>query len=135
MYILSARGKQKIELDLIPEEVTVPPAAARVMRGGLSFALPEASPARRAMFGAMPDPLAEASPVQRAKRAFFYLGRVRGNVGPARLAPAREPPARVAVFQERATGLIRVVYQEIVIRFKPDVPHRTRRAILKKHYL
>ena len=34
------------------------------------------------------------------------------------------------VFEDRATGLLRVVHREVVIRFKPAVPERRRRAIL-----
>ncbi|HEX3553376.1 MAG TPA: S8 family serine peptidase [Thermoanaerobaculia bacterium] len=36
----------------------------------------------------------------------------------------------LVVFEDRETGLLRVVHHEVVIRFKPAVPERRRRAIL-----
>jgi subtilisin family serine protease len=40
------------------------------------------------------------------------------------------PPA--AIFQETATGLLRVVHCELVVRFRPAVPEQLRRAILRQ---
>lgn len=110
MHILSAT-KNRIELDLLPEG----PAAGIVEAPSI------------AALGAF----AEASPITRASRAFFDLGRRRGKA-PRSISETGPPPA---VFRERATGLLRTVYREVVLRFKPEVVERTRRAILKRHGL
>ncbi len=47
--------------------------------------------------------------------------------------PQQGPPP--TVFQETGSGLLRVVYREMVIRFQPRVSGRRRRDILKRHGL
>jgi subtilisin family serine protease len=71
-----------------------------------------------------------ASPyITDAARAFFEMDPQRGSVRARRLR-AGPPPA---VFRERDTGMLRMVYREAVIRFRDRVPSRTRRAILGRH--
>jgi hypothetical protein len=108
MHILSA-GKQRITLDL----VTKPPAEFSAVQ-----------PA-----GAGPGAFAETSSVARASRAFFEIGRLAGK----RAVPEAKPGPPPAVFRERATGLVRTVYHEIVLRFHAKVPDRRRRQILSTH--
>jgi hypothetical protein len=42
---------------------------------------------------------------------------------------AGPPPV---AFRERASGLLQIVYQEIVVRFDPATPERRRRGILRR---
>jgi subtilisin family serine protease len=60
---------------------------------------------------------AETSSVARACRAFFEIGRTRAQPAPA-------------LFRERETGLLRTVYREIVVRFRPRTTRARRRQIL-----
>jgi subtilisin family serine protease len=39
------------------------------------------------------------------------------------------------IFREAASGLIRVAYRELVIRFQPRLPRKLRQALLRKHSL
>jgi hypothetical protein len=39
------------------------------------------------------------------------------------------------IFREAASGLIRVTYRELVIRFQPRLPRKLRQALLRKHSL
>lgn len=108
MYVLSHKG-ERIELELVPVPMLDEMVAART---------------------ATIDALAEASPV-RASRAVFALGRTQGPI--SRQARRAGPPP--AVFRESATGLVRTVFREIVVRFKPETAERVRRAALRKHGL
>ena len=75
---------------------------------------------------------AMASPlVTEAARAHFEMVPARGG---RRLALGEEKPPP-SVFRERGTGLLRMVYREVVIRFKSRVKADTRRKILAKHGL
>lgn len=74
---------------------------------------------------------AEASPLVAASRGVFELGLATGPAG----APAADAGPPPAVFRERESGLVRTVYHEVVVRFKPGTPERTRRSALKKHNL
>jgi subtilisin family serine protease len=66
-----------------------------------------------------------------AKQHLEMPGRARA-VRAARPGRLGTPPA---VFEERQTGLTRVVYKEVVIRFAPTIPQKRRRQILAKHGL
>ncbi len=108
MHILNA-ARKRITLDL----VTKHPAEFSAIQPAVSG----------------PGAFAETASVARASRAFFDIGRLAGKqtVPEAKAGP---PPA---VFRERATGLVRTVYHEIVLRFQPKVPQRRRRQILGKY--
>jgi subtilisin family serine protease len=109
MHVLT-QDREKIELELLPapsiDEVIAAPSGI----GGA---------------------VAEASPLVHASRAVFRLGLQRGPVA----RRVRERGAPPAVFRERATGLTRVVYREIVMRFQADVAEKVQRAAIKKHGL
>jgi subtilisin family serine protease len=111
MHIYDARGGE-VRLELVGEEV-VPPTPAE--------------------WSTSID-----SPVVRAGRAFFEMGRTHGLLpaGPrikaARSTPTGPPLAR---FREADSGLLRTVYREVVVRFRPGLSARTRRAILGAHSL
>ncbi len=108
MHILSA-GKNRIELELL-ESSHVELAAGPPGLVGLGT-------------------FTETSSVARASRAFFGIGRAPGKRA-SRAVEAGPPPA---VFRERATGLVRAVYREIVVRFQPNVPQKRRSQILQKY--
>jgi subtilisin family serine protease len=110
MHILDAVGN-RIELELLPEAPVAELLAA-----------PPAG-----LLGAV----AEASPLVRTSRAVFEIGLARGPVS-RREAQKGPPPA---VFRERGTGLVRTVYREVVVRFRPGLTQATRRAALRKHGL
>ena len=69
--------------------------------------------------------------VTTAARATFEMGSKGVAVAAVRAAapPARPP----AAFVEEQSGLLRVVYKEVVLRFRPKTPKKTRDAILRKH--
>ncbi len=67
--------------------------------------------------------------VARAARAYFELGRREGTTVAA-TEPKGPPPV---CFRESRTGLLHVVYREVVVRFKAGVSKTTRNALLKKY--
>ncbi len=73
-----------------------------------------------------------AAPVRRAAEAFLGMA-TPGLRSLAGDKPEKEPPP--GVFREEATGLIRVVHKEVVIRFAPSTSLRKRNLILAKHGL
>jgi len=73
------------------------------------------------------DPVSTGALVARAARGFFELGRREGKMGAA--APAKGPPP--VTFRDEASGALRVVYREIVVRFKAKIPQEMRRKILQ----
>jgi subtilisin family serine protease len=68
--------------------------------------------------------------VARAARAFFDIGLT--APGRAAAVTTHKGPPPVA-FRESKTGLIHVVYREVVVRFQPGTPVRTRNSLLQKH--
>lgn len=71
------------------------------------------------------------SMVSRASRAFFEMGRESGGKAlTARASVAPEGPPPVA-FRERESGLLHVVYREVVVRFKPGTSKAKQERILK----
>jgi subtilisin family serine protease len=110
MHILDAFGN-RVELELLPET----PVSELMAAPGLG------------LLGAV----VEASPVVRASKAVFELGLARGPI--SRRAEEKGPPP--AVFRERGTGLVRTVYREVVVRFRPGLSERRRRAALRGHGL
>jgi subtilisin family serine protease len=67
--------------------------------------------------------------IDRAGRHFFELGRRAGLRTQAEV-PKGPPPA---AFRDAASGLVHVVYHELVVRFASGVTKKTREAILKTH--
>jgi subtilisin family serine protease len=104
MYILDS-GMRKIELQQVPPEILDPSVLG--------------TPGSSA--------LVASSPLRRAHRAFFGQDRVTGPVR-ATPAPTGPPPT---TFREVATGLVRTFHREIVLRFEPSTPQRTRKRILR----
>ncbi|MCP3959414.1 MAG: S8 family serine peptidase [bacterium] len=104
-------ARNRIELDHLDSRIA--------LEGGLPFV-------------AVPEAEAAAPMVSNAARAHFGMAPRRGAVRSAAPVTKAPPPA---VFRERATGLLRVVYREMVIRFKSKVTARQRRQILAKHGL
>lgn len=112
MYILNAR-RERVQLARLNTEVTEDPATGRTT---------VAVAARRGR-----DPLNASALVARAARAFFELG----GQQPGRAAVSRSqvgPPP--AAFRETASGLLHVVYREIVVRFTHATSAKRRRDIL-----
>jgi subtilisin family serine protease len=70
--------------------------------------------------------------VTRAAVTHFNMPSRAGGMPGARSPREIIPPA---VFEESNTGMTRVVYKEVVIRFGPKVPSRRKNQILKKHKL
>ncbi len=112
---LAAKSGEKIELTPLPTQVTT---ARRTRNQRIEVA---ADPVR--------DPVSTGALVAHAARGFFDLGRRAGNVGAP--APAQGPPP--VTFRDEASGALRVVYREIVVRFRRQVPLATRRRILAQH--
>ena len=74
--------------------------------------------------------------VTRAARAFLDMGSRSApsfNMSARELRPITTTPP--AVFREKATGLLRVVYKEVMLRFKAGTSEKTRERILKKQGL
>jgi subtilisin family serine protease len=105
MHILSA-NRQRIELDLVG-------TAPRPVEGRLAATADDARPG--------------GERVEQANMAFFEMR----PAPTVRAAAARGP--RPDVFRDRRTGLLRVVYKEIVLRFRRGVPVARRRAIIAHH--
>ena len=135
MFMLSAT-KQKIEL--IPLDTKIVED-----RGTRALAV-------RVAIAHKADPVNAEALVTRACRMFFEIGRqsppaipqISRARGPGvrvvdgwakRAAGAIEPPKGPppVAFREKKTNLLRVVYREVVVRFKPATPQKTRQAILK----
>jgi subtilisin family serine protease len=77
------------------------------------------------------DPANAASLVTRASRAFFEIGQKPGKrASVAAEQPPKGPPP--VAFRETKTGLLHLVYREVVIRFRPGTPQKKRQQILKK---
>lgn len=112
VYIFDLR-KKHIDFDLLETEV--------VSRAG-AIPLLSASGAESGGEATLPARLT------RSAMAFFEYGRQKGPVPPAD-APA--PPA--TVLRERSSGRLRAFHREIVIRFQPKTPQKTRQAILGKY--
>lgn len=74
------------------------------------------------------DSVSSGALVARAARGFFDLGRRAGNAGP--VEPVEGPPP--VTFRDEASGALRIVYREVVIRFGPKVADRVRKKILSK---
>jgi hypothetical protein len=114
MHLVAKSGK-KIELTPLPTQVTT------AQRTGNQRVEVAADPAR--------DPVSTGALIAHAARGFFDLGRRTGNAGAP--APAKGPPP--VTFRDEASGALRVVYREIVVRFGHKVPQATRRRILAGH--
>ena len=102
MHLLTKSGEQ-IRLTPLTMNLT---AAPRTNNLRVEVA---ADPAR--------DPIGTGSLVARATRGFFELGRRAGAMAPP--APPKGPPP--VTFRDEASGALRVVYREVVVRFKPRV--------------
>ncbi|HET7287555.1 MAG TPA: S8 family serine peptidase, partial [Pyrinomonadaceae bacterium] len=71
--------------------------------------------------------------VSRAARAFFEVGTGAGKAAAA-AASTKEPKGPPPVcFRESNTGLLHMVYRELVIRFRAGLSNTTRSALLKKY--
>ena len=99
MFMLSAT-KQKIELNPLETSVTTDRATRTLMV--------------RVREGTENDPVNAASLVTRASRAIFAIGQQSGKRAAGAQAPKGPPPV---AFRETKTGLLHVVYHEVVIRF------------------
>jgi subtilisin family serine protease len=69
--------------------------------------------------------------VSRACRAFFEIGRESAAKPVAEKAGSRREGPPPVAFREDESGLLHVVYREIVVRFKPGTPQKTQEKILK----
>jgi subtilisin family serine protease len=114
MYIL---GATKEPIQLVPIETEV--VTDEITR----------SVAVRATVDPRRDAVNAAGLVARASRTFFEIGRREGKAALAE--PQKGPPP--TAFREADTGLLHVVYREVVIRFRHGTPEKKRRAILKQH--
>lgn len=128
MFMLNAT-KQKIELVPLDTHVVVD-------RGTRALAV-------RLVVSHETDPASAEALVTRASRMFFEIGRQSATAA-AQPSKARDGWARRAAgaiekpkgpppvaFREKKTNLLRVVYREIVVRFKPDASQKQRQSILK----
>jgi subtilisin family serine protease len=68
--------------------------------------------------------------VARAARAYFELGRREPGKAGAVPEPKGPPPV---CFREARTGLLHLVYREVVVRFRAGIKSSTRNALLKKY--
>lgn len=116
MYMLTATKKRlqlaRLETDVVEDRVT------RAFTVAVN-----ASPKR--------DPVSASALVARASRAFFEIGGDIEGKAMADGAAAPKGPPPVA-FRESETGLLRLVYREVVIRFKHGISKKMRGSILKK---
>jgi subtilisin family serine protease len=108
MYFLSV-SRKKVQLDLIPTNIRV--------HDGVPF---------------VHTTLEFASPlVSNAARSLFSIGLATGAVAAGR---ARRPQGgSPATFRDRDSGLVRMVYKEAVIRFRPKTSEKRILQILKEH--
>src|SRR5262245_25660861 len=115
MFMLDAT-KQKIEL--VPLETSVDrDRATRTLMV-------------RVRGGSEHDPANAASLVTCASRAFFEIGQPGKRASVAAEQPPKGPPP--VAFRETKTGLLHLVYREVVIRFRPGTAQKKRQQILKK---
>lgn len=113
MHIFGVTG-EKVELEDVAVEMTPGVGGPRLRLAGSEQASSRVTRAAHAFLGM-------ASP-----RAAFAM--------PTRAAKAADavPPA---VFKEKESGLLRVVYREVVIRFKPGTSAALREKLLRKYGL
>jgi subtilisin family serine protease len=71
--------------------------------------------------------------VARAARAFFEVGTTEGKAAAAAAASSEPKGPPPVCFRESNSGLLHVVYRELVIRFRAGLPAGTRSALLKKY--
>ncbi len=116
MYILGT-DKQQIKLTRLETEIV----ADRALR---TFAV--ATTTKRLL-----DSVEAPSLIARACRTFFDIGQKTGKAGLAK-EPQGPPPT---AFRDTESGLLHVVYRELVVRFQPGMPDKTRRALLQRHKL
>src|SRR5215207_1104197 len=114
MYLLTA-DKQRIELQPL-ETAVVRDAATRSLTV-------------RAAVDTESDPVNAAGLIARACRAHFDIGLREGEALEA-AAPQGPPPV---AFRETASGLLHLVYREVVVRFAHGVAEKTRSSLLKKY--
>ncbi|HKI01559.1 MAG TPA: S8 family serine peptidase [Thermoanaerobaculia bacterium] len=114
MYILNAR-REKVQLARLDTEVMDDPATGRTT---------VAVATRRGR-----DPVNTSGLVARAARAFFEIGGQQS--GKAAVAAPQVGPPPVA-FRETASGLLHVVYRELVVRFAHATAEKRRRDILRE---
>jgi len=115
MHALDA-NKEKVELVAMP---------TTVRRDSVSRRQVVAVQARK---GA--DPPEAPALVARTGRARFEIGRK--TAAKPEVKQVGPPPA---AFRERKTGLVRVVYREIMVRFRHGTSERSRAAMLREHGL
>jgi subtilisin family serine protease len=108
MYFFSV-SRKKVQLDLIPTNIRV--------HDGVPF---------------VHTKLEFASPlINNAARSLFSIGLAAGADAPERSRrPQGGPPA---TFRDRDSGLVRMVYKEAVIRFRPKISEKRILQILKEH--
>jgi subtilisin family serine protease len=87
-----------------------------------------------ARLGMAAEALLVESPVAKAHRAFFELGRGRGPLRAARVAPPPPGPPPSS-FKERDTGLVRTFHRELVLRFRERTAAAARKRILESFQL
>jgi subtilisin family serine protease len=114
MYILNTR-RERIQLARLDTSLMEDPATHRT---AVAVAI------RRGR-----DPVNASALVARAARAFFEIGGQQPGKA-AVIAPQLGPPP--VAFRETASGLLHVVYREIVIRFAHGTAQKRRRDILAK---
>jgi hypothetical protein len=114
MYILNTR-RESVQLARLDTEILEDPATGRTT---------VAVTTRRGH-----DPANASALVARAARAFFGIGGQ--QLGKAAVAVPQAGPPPV-VFRETASGLLHVVYREIVVRFTHAISQKRRRDILKE---
>jgi subtilisin family serine protease len=114
MYILNAR-RERVQLARLDTEVLDDPVTGRAAVSVVT---------RRGR-----DSVNASALVARASRAFFEIGRQQSGKAAA-IAPQVGPPP--VAFRETASGLLHVVYREIVIRFAHATSQKRRQQILKK---
>jgi subtilisin family serine protease len=116
MFIYNAK-KQPVQLVALDTEVVTDRATR-----SLSVAVKGVDPER--------DPHNTSALVARAARAFFEIGAAPQKAGVTAEAPKGPPPV---AFRESKTGLLHVVYREVVVRFRPGTTQKRRADMLKKH--
>ena len=100
--------ERKVELDLLPVDV--------VMRDDVRSLLVRGGPEEGADL------------INAAASAFFGIAVGRG----ARLIDEKVGPPPV-IFRERETGLLRLAYREVVVRFEPGVPEDVQEKVLDRN--
>src|SRR5688572_834635 len=111
MHFLT-RARERIELTPLATSVVVDPTSHRLAV--------TTEPTDASLFNA-------ADLVTRASQGLFEMAQ---PIGKKTLEPKPLEGPPPTAFRESTTGLLRVVYREIVVRFKPNTPAKTRRTIL-----